>query len=324
MSKEVDIVVIGGGLAGLSAALTSARLGRATALATGGLVGGQLVSIEKIEGVPGFPDGVPGYDLCPMTQEQAAAAGVEFVNAAADSLAADGDRWRVTSAEGDVSARAVVIATGTALAKLGVPGEDRLVGKGVSQCASCDAPLLRGRATVVVGGGDSGMQEALTLAEHVGSVVLLERGTELTGQASYRQRVSAHPKIERRFGTVVKEILGDDAVHALRIVESRGTESELPTDAVFAFPGFVPNTDLVRGLAALDATGRVAVDAELRSTARGICAVGNVREGAPHRAAGAIGDGATAALALGRYLQTGEWRTGRRGSRSKPRSPAPR
>jgi thioredoxin reductase (NADPH) len=307
MSAEVDIVVIGGGLAGLSAALTSARLGRRTALVTGGLVGGQLVSIEKIEGVPGFPDGVPGYDLCPMTQEQAAVAGVEFVNAAADSLAADGERWRVTSAEGEVVARAVVIATGTAIAKLGVPGEERLVGKGVSQCASCDAPLLRGRTTAVVGGGDSGMQEALTLADHVGKVVLLERGPALTGQVSYRERVSAHPKIELRFDTAVAEILGDDTVRALRIKDG-GADSELATDAVFAFPGLVPSTELVREIAALDATGHIAVDAELRTSARGICAAGNVRAGSSNRAAGAMGDGAAAATTLDRYLAGGEWR----------------
>jgi thioredoxin reductase (NADPH) len=309
MSTEIDVVVIGGGLAGLSAALTSARLGRSTAIVTGGVLGGQLVSIDKIEGVPGFPDGVPGYDLCPMTQEQAAAAGAELVNAAADALAADGERWRVTSAEGDLVARGVVIATGTALAKLGVPGEDRLVGKGVSQCASCDAPLLRNKTTVVVGGGDSGMQEALTLADHVAKVVLLERGGELSGQASYRERVSGHPKIELRFGMIVKEIAGDDAVRALRVASAvGGEESELPADAVFAFPGLVPSTDLVRGIVTLDATGRIAVDAQLRTTARGICAAGNVREGSPHRAAAAMGDGAAAAIALDRYLATGEWR----------------
>jgi thioredoxin reductase (NADPH) len=241
-----------------------------------------------------------------MTQEQAAAAGVEFVNAAADSLAADGERWRVTSADGDVVARAVVIATGSAIAKLGVPGEERLVGKGVSQCASCDAPLLRNRTTAVVGGGDSGMQEALTLAEQVGKVVLLERGDALTGQASYRERVSAHPKIELRFGIVVAEILGDDAVRAL-LIEEGGAVSELATDAVFAFPGLAPSTELVRGLATLDASGHIAVDAELRTTARGICAAGNVREGSSHRAAGAMGDGAAAATTLDRYLKSGEW-----------------
>jgi thioredoxin reductase (NADPH) len=312
MSMSVDIVVIGGGLAGLSAALTSARLGRSTVLVTGGLVGGQLVSIEKIEGVPGFPDGVPGYDLCPMTQEQAAAAGVEFVNAAADSFAADGDRWRVTSAEGEISAGGVVIATGTSVAKLGVPGEERLVGKGVSQCASCDAPLLRNRTTVVVGGGDSGMQEALTLVEHVAKVALLERGGELTGQRSYRDRVSSHPKIQLKFGSVVKEIVGDDAVRAVRIADG-SAEAELATDAVFAFPGLVPNTDLVRELVALDARRRIAVDAEMRTTARGVSAAGNVRQGSSHRAAGAMGDGAAAALALDRYLRNGEWRIGAAG-----------
>jgi thioredoxin reductase (NADPH) len=309
MTREFDVVVIGGGLAGLSAALTSARLGSATALLTGGLVGGQLVSIDKIEGVPGFPEGVPGYDLCPMTQEQAAAAGVDLINASADSLASDNDRWLVTSPEGDVAARGVVVATGTTLAKLGVPGEQRLVGKGVSQCASCDGPLLRNRIAVVVGGGDSGMQEALTLVDHVARVVLIERGRALTGQRSYRERVNDHPRIEQRFETVVHEILGDDVVRAVRIGGAAGGgESELPTDAVFPFPGLVPNIGLVRGVAELDPTGRIAVDAGLRTTVRGLCAAGNVRQGSPHRAAGAMGDGAAAATALHRYLDTGEWR----------------
>jgi thioredoxin reductase (NADPH) len=308
MNTDLDVVVIGGGLAGLSAALTSARLGRRVALVTGEVLGGQLVSIDKIEGVPGFPEGVPGYDLCPLTQEQAVAAGVELVSASADSLEAGAERWLVATPAGELAARALVLATGTALAKLGVPGEDRLAGKGVSQCASCDAPLLRNRRAVVVGGGDSGMQEALTLAEHVAHVVVLERGAALGGQASYRERVSTHPKIELKLGTVVKEIVGDDAVRALRIADvASGAESELATDAVFAFPGLVPNADLVAAIAARDSTGRVAVDVELRTTARGLCAAGNVRQGSPHRAAAAMGDGAAAAIALDRYLASGEW-----------------
>jgi thioredoxin reductase (NADPH) len=310
MSSEFDVVVVGGGLAGLSAALTSARLGRRTALVTGEVLGGQLVSIDKIEGVPGFPDGVPGYDLCPMTQEQAAAAGVEFLSASTDTIAADGERWRVTSAGDELVAKGLVVATGTALATLGVPGEDRLVGKGVSQCASCDAPLLRNKVAVVVGGGDSGLQEALTLVDHVAKVVLLERGNALSGQASYRERVSGNAKIEIRFGTVVGEILGDDAVRAVRVAGAAGgAEAEIETEAVFAFPGLVPNTALVRELVALDATGRIAVDAALRTSARGICAAGNVRQGTSHRAAGAMGDGAAAAATLDRYLTTDEWST---------------
>ena len=165
--NDYDVVIAGGGVAGLTAGLTSARAGRKTRVLTGPSLGGQLLSIERIEGYPGFPDGVPGYDLCPIIQEQAAAAGAEFAATEATGLHADEGRWRVTTGEGDVWARAVVIATGTTLKTLGIPGEERLRGKGVSHCASCDGPLLRGRIVGVVGGGDSALQEALTLAQHV-------------------------------------------------------------------------------------------------------------------------------------------------------------
>jgi thioredoxin reductase (NADPH) len=309
MSGEYDVVVIGGGLAGLTAALTSARLGRRTALLTGGVLGGQLVSIEKIEGVPGFPDGVPGYDLCPMTHEQADAAGVECLMAGCEQLTAQGDHWALASDGSTMIARAVVIATGTALAKLGVPGEERLFGRGVSECASCDAPLLRDKVAVVVGGGDSAMQEALTLGEHVAKVMMLERGGALTGQASYRDRVVAHDKIEVRLGVTVSEIIGDQSVSQVRAKDvSSGAESELATAAVFACIGLVPNTQLFRGLLPLDSTGRICIDAAMRTPVKGICAAGNVRQGSPHRAAGAMGDGAAAAIALDRYLATGAWR----------------
>jgi thioredoxin reductase (NADPH) len=309
MSYDYDVAVIGGGLAGLTAALTSARRGRRTVVLTGAMLGGQLVSIDKIEGVPGFPDGVAGYDLCPMAQEQADAAGAEFLVASCDSLAADGRRWRLTSVGRVINARAVVVATGTALAKIGVPGEERLFGKGVSECASCDAPLLRNKVAVVVGGGDSGMQEALTLADHVARVVIVERRGALTGQASYRDRIHAHAKVEVRFGATVTEIGGGEAVsHVCLKAVDTGAESDLASAAVFSCTGLVPSTALVRGLAPLDATGRVAVDAAMRTPAPGLCAAGNVRQGSPHRAVAAMGDGATAAAAIDRYLATGEWR----------------
>jgi thioredoxin reductase (NADPH) len=311
MSSEYDVVVIGGGLAGLTAALTSARLGRRTALLTGGVLGGQLVSIDKIEGLPGYPEGVPGYDLCPMTQEQADAAGVECLMAGCSSLAPQGDHWALASDGSTMVARAVIIATGTALAKLGVPGEERLFGKGVSECASCDGPLLRDKVAVVVGGGDSAMQEALTLGEYVAKVVMLERGGALSGQASYRERIGAHGKIEVRLGATVSEIIGDQSVREVRVKDvSSGAESDLATAAVFACVGLVPNTQLFRSLVPLDPSGRACVDIAMRTVAKGICAAGNVRQGSPHRAAGAMGDGAAAAIALDRYLATGTWRDG--------------
>jgi thioredoxin reductase (NADPH) len=308
MSNSYDVAVVGAGIAGLTAALTSARLGWRTAILTGGTIGGQLVSIDKIEGVPGFPDGVPGYDLCPMAQEMADAAGAAFLMSGADAVARNGEGWRLASAEGEVLARAVVAATGTSLARLGAPGEDRLVGKGVSHCASCDAPLLRGQVVVVVGGGDSAMQESLTLIDHVAKVVLLERGEGLTGQASYRERVSSNPKIELRFGATVTEIAGDDAVTHVRVRDvASGEESELEAAAVFPCAGLVPNAELFRELAQMDETGRIRVDAAMRTSAPGLCAGGNVRQGSPHRAAGAMGDGTVAAMAIDRYLKTGQW-----------------
>jgi thioredoxin reductase (NADPH) len=309
MSDVREVVVVGGGLAGLSAALTSARLGRRTTILTGGVPGGQLLSINKIEGVPGFPDGVAGYDLCPMAQEQADKAGVEFSMAGCDALVADGDGWRLASTEGDVRARAVIVATGTERAMLGVPGEARLQGKGVSHCASCDAPLLRNQVAIVVGGGDSGMQEALTLAEHAAKVVVLERGDALTGQPAYRDQVGAEAKIELRFGVVVSEILGESGVTHLRIKDvATGEESDLAAAAVFACTGLVPNTKLLAELVPLDVSGRIRVDAAMRTRAAGLCAAGNVREASPHRAAAAMGDGNTAAIAIDRYLATGRWR----------------
>ena len=309
MSDEFEVAVIGGGIAGLSAALTSARLGRSTAILAGGLIGGQLVSINVIEGIPGFPDGVPGYDLCPMSQEQADAAGAKFIMAECESIAPDGDRLRLANSAGEIVAKGVVVATGTALAKLGVPGEERLFGKGVSECASCDAPLLRGKAAVVVGGGDSGMQEALTLSEHLSKVIIVERGEALTGQASYRQRVTGNPKIEIRYKTIVTEIIGDEVVSAVRIKDlGSRAESDLAASGVFACTGLLPNNALVRELVPLDRTGRLRVDAAMRTPIRGVCAAGNVRQASPHRASGAMGDGAGAAIAIDRYLATGEWR----------------
>src|SRR5262245_29649035 len=206
--NEYDVVIAGGGVAGLTAGLTSARAGRTTRVFTGPSLGGQLISIERIDGYPGFPEGVPGYDLCPIIQEQAVSAGAEFDAAEASGLHNDDGRWRVTTRQGAVLARAVVIATGTTSKTLGIPGEERLRGKGISHCASCDAPLLRGRIVGVVGGGDSALQEALTLAQHVARVIVLHRGSTFSAQSAYVEQVQQNPKIEVRFGTIVEEALG--------------------------------------------------------------------------------------------------------------------
>lgn len=309
MSQEYDVAIIGGGLAGLSAAVTVARLGRSAVLLTDGVPGGELLKIERIDGVPGHAEGVAGYDLCPITQEQAEELGVEFVDEPATSIAPDGDKWRIKHEGGELTARGLIVATGTAMAKLGVPGEERLEGKGVSECASCDAPLLRNKTAIVAGGGDSAMQEALVLADHLEKVIMVVRSDSLCGQQSYRDAVLDNSKIEVRYNAVPTEILGDDSVSHVKVKDATsGVEEDIAADAIFTFIGVVPNTAIVSDLVSLDETGRIAVDAAMRSNAKGLCAAGNVRQGSPHRAAGAMGDAAAAAVAIDAYLATGEWR----------------
>jgi thioredoxin reductase (NADPH) len=309
VSSAFDIVIAGGGIAGLTAGLTAARLGRKTLVLTGDVLGGQLLSINKIDGYPGFPDGVPGYDLCPMAQEQAAAAGAEFAMTEVTALDAHGDGWRISTASGEThEARAAIIATGTALRKLGVPGEERLFGKGVSHCASCDAPLMKGRIVAVVGGGDSATQEALTLAEFAARVIIVHRGDALSAQAAYRDAVTGHSKIELCFHTVVAEILGDASVAGVRVRDTEsGRMRDMDLAGVFADIGMVPNTDFLAKKAGLDAEGRIATDSALRTELPGILAAGSVRSGWLGRAVMAAGDGAAAAITADRYLRSGAW-----------------
>jgi thioredoxin reductase (NADPH) len=301
---EHDLVIVGGGVAGLTAALTSARTGRKTHVLTGPALGGQLISIERVDGYPGFPDGVPGYDLCPIIQEQAVAAGAAFSSAEATGLQVDDDGWRLKTSQGDVTARAVVIATGTTSKTLGIPGEEQLRGKGVSHCASCDAPLLRNRIVGVVGGGDSALQESLTLAQHAARVIILHRGTAFSAQAAYVQQVLDNPKIDVRFGTVVEEAVGNGALTGVRTRNvSDGKTDHVDLAGLFVYVGLAPATTWLGGVLTLDAVGRIVVDGELRTSQRGVFAVGTVRSGSAGRAASAAGDGAAAALSVDRYLE---------------------
>ncbi len=196
----------------------------------------------------------------------------------------------------------MILATGTRLRELGIPGEAEFKGKGVSHCASCDAPLLRDRTVAVIGGGDSAMQEALTLAAVAARVIILQQGPALTAQAAYLDQVTADDRIEIRFDAEVEEILGTDTVSGLRL---NGTE--LDVDGVFIYIGMVPNTGVLDGMLSLDETGRIVTDNWMRSQAPGLFAAGIVRSGTPGRAVAAAGDGTSAALAADKYLADGLW-----------------
>lgn len=299
---ETEILVAGGGIAALTAALFGARQGRQTVVLTGGLgAGGSLLSIGCIEDFPGFPEGVPGYDLCPMVQDQASSAGAEFRMVAMNGLRADNGGWIASTSEGDVATRAVILATGSRLRRLGVPGEQEFTGKGVSQCATCDGPLARGTTVAVVGGGDSALLETLELTEYVDRLLLFHRGEMLNGQQTYRDRVLAHPAVEVHYHAVVEEILGEDRVSGIRVRKVDGlTDHEVA--AVFVYIGTEPNTAYLAPTLDLDFDGRIHTDTSMRTACAGVFAAGDIRADSVGQAVAAAGDGATAAIAAHRYL----------------------
>jgi thioredoxin reductase (NADPH) len=305
---DYEIIIVGGGIAGLTAALTAARAGRRTAIFTGGVPGGELLNIERVDGIPGHEDGIAGFDLCPIAQEQADGAGAVFQMEAVEEISRRGDTWGVRAGGMEHTAPAVVVATGARVRKLGVPREAELAGRGVSHCATCDGPLLRGKIAVVAGGGDSGMQEALTLANFCEKVVIVERSDSLNGQSAYVTAVGQNPKIEVLTGHEVIGLQGAEKLESVRLRDvASSQEGAVDASGLFVFVGLEPNVQFVEHLVDLTLDGRIVVDSALRSSAEGLFAAGNVRSGNGWRAAGAMGDGASAAVAACTYLTNRAW-----------------
>jgi thioredoxin reductase (NADPH) len=300
---DYEIAVAGGGPAGLTAALFAARHGRSTILLDPLGSGGAILNTERVEDFPGFPEGLPGFELGPRLHEQATAAGVAFELSEVRGLDRRGDKFGLATDAREIVAAAVIVATGSRPRKLGAPGEDELEGKGVSNCASCDGPLFSGKSVVMVGGGDSALLEALELVGHDVRVVLVDADESLSGQGTYTRRVSESPHVEIRSRTVVEEILGDGQVREIRLRDlATGESSTLATEGVFVHVGRVPNTELLADLVMLDDDGRVPTDISMRTELPGLFAAGDIRVGAAGQAISAAGDGATAAIAAHRYL----------------------
>ncbi|MBV9599879.1 MAG: FAD-dependent oxidoreductase [Chloroflexi bacterium] len=303
MTDDYDLIVVGGGLAGLTAAMYAARFGLRTCLVEHMAAGGQVLNVEKIENFPGFPQGIAGFDLGPIVQEQAEAAGAEFVMDTAIGLDLDGER-RVLRCEGaELAARSVIVAAGSSMRSLGIPGEDELVGKGVSHCASCDAPFFVGKAVCVVGGGDSALDEAAVLAaSNVGHVMVVHRGASFSAQRVAVDRLSRFSNVETLFNTELAEIVGQDAVTSVRL-RADGATREQPLSGVFIFVGLEPNTAFLQGALDLDPSGHVVVDAHLQTSVRGVYAAGDIRQSSSRQLVAAAGDGAAAAVHAASYLR---------------------
>ena len=299
-----DVVVIGSGLGGLTAGLFAARHGLSTLIMEANIPGGHLISIEKIEDFPGFPDGIAGYDLCPTVQRQAADCDAEFERAEVIGLAMQDRFWSAVTADGQHLAKAVIVATGSTLKDLGVPGEAKLAGRGVSHCASCDGPLYNDQVVGVVGGGDSALQEALALTNYTEQVIVFHEGESFSAQQSYRQRALENGKIVARYRTVVEEVLGEDGVTGVRVRDLNTNETaQVDLKGLFVYIGMKPNTELLKKLVVLSETGHVPTNISMQTEQPGLYAVGDIREHSSAQAVSAAGDGATAALAAHRYIR---------------------
>ncbi len=301
--RELDLVVIGAGVAGLTAAMHAARYGLTVAVVERMGVGGQIAAAERIENFPGFPLGVSGAELGPLLHEQAEAAGAEFVLDTVERVVIDGDARVVICASETLKAGALIIAAGSALRPLGVPGEEQFLGRGVSHCASCDGHFFTGQQVCVVGGGDSALDEALELARHAAGVSIIHRGERLDAQQVLAERLAANNKVEVGLDTTVEEIVGGDTVSAIRTRDKAGMTQERAVRGVFIYVGLEPNTAFLRGVVALDPAGHVETDIMMRTLVAGLFAAGDIRAHSVAQLAAAAGDGATAAIAAFRYLR---------------------
>ncbi len=301
---DYDVIVVGSGLAGVTAGFFAARCGLSTLVLEADIPGGHLINIEKIEDYPGFPDGVAGYEICPAAQRQAVNHGAEFRRGEVQSIEAQDRFWSVVTAEERRRAKVVIVATGSSLKALGVPGEKKLMGRGVSHCASCDGPLYKDQVVGVVGGGDSALQEALTLANFAAQVNLFHHGQHFSAQQSYQQRVLRHRKITARCQVAVEEILGDDGVTGARVHDLESGEiTQVDLTGIFIYVGLQPNTAFLKNLLPLSENGHVPTDVWMKTLLPGLYAVGDIRQDSAAQAITSAGDGATAAIAAHRYIK---------------------
>ncbi len=300
-----DVIIIGGGAAGLTAGIYTCRAGLKTLMLERLMPGGQVINAESIENFPGFPDGISGAEIGPLMQQQAMNYGLQIQLGEVDELTMDGDGWRVSAWGQEHTSKAVIIAGGSTLRKLGVPGEEEFFGAGVSYCATCDGGFFINQTVGVVGGGDSALDEALVLTEYASKVVVFHRGNALSGEQILRDRVLANPKIEVRWNTTVSEILGDRQVEGVSIMdETSGETSRIDLSGVFIYIGLDPNTEYLQSLLPLDNAGHIPTDIWMHSDTRGIFAAGDIRQNSAAQLVSAAGDGATAAIAARRYLES--------------------
>jgi thioredoxin reductase (NADPH) len=301
--SSYDVIIIGGGPAGLTAGLYTARAKLGTLLVEKGLTGGQINNTTLIENFPGFPDSIDGYELGQLLHKQATKFGMETLMAEVTGIEIKGDDRVIKTTAGDFTSKTVIIAGGSKRNILGVPGEEEFAGRGVSYCATCDAPLFAEKPVAVVGGSNAAITEALHLAEFATKVVVIHRRDQLRATAILQERAFAQPKIEILWDSTVDSIEGDGLVSELKINNVKtGEKSKLDVSGVFISIGFQPDTEYLKGVIPLDPVGHVITNERMETEVPGIFAAGDIRQDSARQAITAAGDGATAAVYAQRYL----------------------
>lgn len=299
-----DIIIIGSGPSGLTAAIYTGRAKLETLVVAGMTFGGQLMLTGEVENFPGFPEAILGPELMDKMRKQAEHFGAKFILQNATAVNFSSKPHKVKVGTQTFEAKSVIIATGASTKWLGLESEARLRGKGVSSCATCDAPFFKDKKVVVVGGGDTAVDEALALTKFAKEVKLIHRRDELRATKILQERASSNKKISFVWNSVIEEILGEKKVEGTRIRNIKtGKESEIATDAVFIAIGHKPNTEIFKGQIELDDKGYVVAKNETKTNVEGVFVAGDVCDPQYRQAVTAAGSGCKAALDAKRYLE---------------------
>ena len=303
MNEEYDVIIIGGGPAGLTAGLYTARARLNSLLIEKGVIGGQIANAERVDNYPGFPEGIGGMELGELIRQQAAKYGLKTLTAEVTGLEPKEKRKVLKTTEGDFIAKAVIITVGSNRQKLGVPGEEKFVGRGVSYCATCDAYFFRDKPVAIVGGGNVAITEALHLVKFASKITVIHRRRQLRATPILQEKAFSEPKIEFLWDTVVEAIEGGDFVKRIRLRQVKtGEKSTLEVDGVFISVGLKPDTDYLKGVLPLDGAGFIITDDKMETEIPGVFAAGDIRHNSPRQVITAAGDGATAAIYARKFI----------------------
>ena len=298
-----DVIIIGAGPAGLSAAIYSARSGLKTAVLERGLIGGQINVTEDVENYPGFAESISGYELTDRMHRQAEHFGAEFRDEEVTALGMEGLCKIIETTENKYRTKAVIFCTGAYPRRLNVPGEEKFTGHGVSYCATCDGALYRDKIVAVIGGGDSAIEEGIFLTHFARKVIVIHRRDELRAQKIIQERAFQNPKIEFVWNSVVQEIRGNTRVQELEVYNRKTNSlSVIPVDGVFIYVGILPNNKLLESRIELDSAGFVITDDFMQTNVPGIYAAGDIRKKVLRQVVTATSDGAIAGWSAEKWI----------------------